>query len=202
METNLTPQDLRDFELRVFSLFESKKIFSPIHLRGGNEEQLIEIFKHVKEEDYCVATWASHLECLLKGVPEDELEAAILRNKSICLSFKKYNIFSSAIVGGNGPIATGLAMGIKRRSERRHVWCFIGDMSFYTGAMQESIRYAEVHDLPITFVIADNGVSVSTPTAACWGNNIKRLAAMSPKCLYYSYTNVFPHAGIGERVLF
>jgi len=202
METSLSVQDLRDFELNIFDLFASKKIFSPVHLRGGNEEQLIKIFKDIKSEDYCICTWASHLECLLKGVPAPELEAAILRNKSISLSFKEYNIFSSAIVGGNGPIATGLAMGIKRLQEDRHVWCFIGDMSFYTGAMQESIRYSEVHDLPITFVIADNGVSVDTPTKVCWGDAIEKLATQSPKCLYYSYTNVFPHAGIGEKVLF
>ena len=68
METSYTPQDLRNFELRVFELFKNKKIKSPIHLRGGNEEQLINIFNNnVKEEDYCICTWASHLECLLKG---------------------------------------------------------------------------------------------------------------------------------------
>ena len=147
MESNLTPQDLREFELEIFELFKNKKITSPIHLRGGNEEQLIEIFKNIRPQDYCFATWASHLECLLKGVPRDQVRAAILNNKSICLSFKEYNIMSSAIVGGNAPIATGIAMGIKRSQEDRKVWCFVGDMSFYTGSVQESLRYAEVHGL-------------------------------------------------------
>ena len=202
METKLTPDDLRQFELRVFDLFKNKHITSPVHLRGGNEEKLIEIFKDINEEDYCICTWASHMECLLKGVPMGELEAAILRNKSICLSFKEYNILSSAIVGGNGPIATGIAMAEKLKKSTSHVWCFVGDMSFYTGSIQESIRYADVHDLPITFVVADNGLSVTTPTQACWGDSIKKIAEESPKCIYYSYTNVFPHAGIGEKVLF
>jgi len=202
METGLAKENLRNFEMKIFSLFKEKKISSPIHLRGGNEKKLIKIFKKINKEDYCFCTWASHLECLLKGVPLDEVEAAIIRNKSICLSFKEYNILSSAIVGGNGPIATGLALGIKLRGEKNHVWCFVGDMSFYTGAIQESIRYSEVHDLPITFVVADNGFSVDTPTSVCWGNSIKPLAEKSPKCIYYSYTNAFPHAGIGEKVLF
>jgi len=202
MENLMTPPELRKFEEKVFQLFKDKKIASPIHLRGGNEEHLIKIFKEIREEDFCVCTWASHLECLLKGVPPDALEDAILRNKSICLSFKDYNIISSAIVGGNGPIAVGLAKSIKDKKEDRKVWCFVGDMSFYTGSIQESIRYSEVHDLPITFVVADNGLSVETPTKACWGNSIKELSENSPKCLYYSYVNVFPHAGIGEKVLF
>jgi pyruvate dehydrogenase E1 component alpha subunit len=202
METNLTPDDLRAFELKIFELFKNKKISSPVHLRGGNESQLIEIFKDINEDDYCICTWASHIECLLKGVPSRILEAAILRNKSICLAFKDYNILSSAIVGGNGPIATGIAQGIKWRGAEQHVWCFVGDMSFYTGIMQESIRYAEVCDLPITFVVADNGVSVLTPTKTCWGDKIQKLAEKSSKCIYYSYINEFPHAGIGESVLF
>lgn len=202
MENLKTPDELRQFELKIFDHFKKAHIASPIHLRGGNEQNLIEIFKQVQPNDYCFCTWASHLECLLKGVPEDQLEAAILRNKSICLSFREYNVISSAIVGGNGPIATGLAMAIKKKSENRHVWCFVGDMSFYTGPIQESIRYSEVHDLPITFVIADNGMSVTTPTKECWGDQIKTLAEKSSKCIYYSYTNEFPHAGIGEKVLF
>lgn len=202
MKTGLTPQDLRDFELEVFQLFKNKKITSPIHLRGGNEEHLINIFKNIKKEDYCFLTWASHLECLLKGVPKDEVKAAILRNKSICLSFKEHNIISSAIVGGNGPIAVGTAMAIKMNNENRHVWCFMGDMSYYTGTSQECIRYSEVHDLPITFVIADNKCSVTTPTREIWGNDIEILTAESKKCIRYEYTNIFPHAGIGEKVLF
>jgi TPP-dependent pyruvate/acetoin dehydrogenase alpha subunit len=202
METNLTTQDLRNFELEIFDLFKNKKIFSPIHLRGGNEECLIDIFKNINKEDYCFLTWASHLECLLKGVPKEEVKNAILKNKSICLSFKEYNIISSAIVGGNGPIAVGVAMGIKQKGEKSHVWCFMGDMSFYTGTSQECIRYAEVHDLPITFVIADNKVSVTTPTREIWGNDIEKITKESKKCIRYEYTNVFPHAGIGEKVLF
>jgi len=202
MDTGLTKEDLRNFELEIFNLFKEKKITSPIHLRGGNEEILINIFKDIKHEDFCFFTWASHLECLLKGVPREDVKQAILRNKSIALSFKDYNIISSAIVGGNAPIAVGTAMGFKMKGEKRHVWCFMGDMSFYTGAAQESIRYADTHDLPITFVIADNRLSVTTPTREVWGNDIDNICNVSKKCIKYEYTNVFPHAGIGEKVLF
>ena len=202
METSLNKNDLREFELEIFELFKNKQIKSPIHLRGGNEEYLIELFKRINPEDYCFFTWASHLECLLKGVPKEQVKAAILKNKSIALSFKDYNIISSAIVGGNAPIAVGVALAIKQKKENRKVWCFIGDMSFYTGAVQESIRYAEVHDLPITFVVADNRLSVTTPTREIWGNDIEKICLESKKCIRYEYTNCFPHAGIGEKVLF
>lgn len=202
METGLSKNDLRQFELEIFELFKNKQIKSPIHLRGGNEEQLIEIFKGINPEDYCFFTWASHIECLLKGVPREQVREAILKNKSIALSFKDYNIISSAIVGGSAPIAVGVALAIKQKKENKKVWCFIGDMSFYTGAAQESIRYAETHDLPITFVVADNRLSVTTPTREVWGNDIEKICLESKKCIRYEYTNCFPHAGIGEKVLF
>jgi TPP-dependent pyruvate/acetoin dehydrogenase alpha subunit len=202
METGITPEELREFEMDIFNLFKLGKITSPIHLRGGNEKHLIEIFKMISKDDYCFFTWASHLECLLKGVSKEEVRDAILRNKSICLSFKEHNIISSAIVGGNAPIAVGVAMGIERKKEGQHVWCFIGDMSYYTGTVQESIRYAEVHDLPITFVVADNGISVETPTREVWGDDIVADTERSPKCIRYEYENVFSHAGIGKEVLF
>jgi len=202
MDAGVTVEEMQSFEKEVFELFKNARIRSPIHLRGGNEEQLIEIFKDIREQDFCFFTWASHLECLLKGVPRDELRQAILNNKSICLSFKEYHIISSAIVGGNAPLATGMAMGFKRSGVDRKVWCFIGDMAFYTGAVLESIRYAEVHDLPITFVVADNKVSVTTPTREIWGNDIETITANSPKCIRYEYTNIYPHAGTGEKVLF
>jgi len=202
METGLTPKELREFELEIFDLFKNKQIHSPIHLRGGNEEQLIEIFKKINHDDYCFLTWASHLECLLKGVPREEVKEKILKNKSICMSFKEHNIISSAIVAGNAPIAVGTALAIKRQDKKNHVWCFVGDMAFYTGTVQEAIRYSEVNDLPITFVVADNGLSVTTPTEKIWGNQIELICSKSSKCLYYRYVNAFPHAGIGEKVLF
>jgi TPP-dependent pyruvate/acetoin dehydrogenase alpha subunit len=202
MDTGLTPEDLRRFELEIFQLFKDKKIHSPIHLRGGNEQQLIKIFKDIQSDDYCFLTWASHLECLLKGVDREKVKEKILNNKSICMSFKEHNIISSAIVAGNAPIAVGVAMGIKKQNKKNKVWCFVGDMAFYTGTVQEAIRYSEVNDLPITFVVADNGLSVTTPTEKIWGNDIENICKNSSKCLYYKYTNAFPHAGIGEKVLF
>lgn len=201
MGKKLTVKELQEFEKDIFKLFEGGEITSPIHLRGGNEEKLIEIFKDINEEDYCFLTWASHLECLLKGVPPEDVRRAILNNKSICLSFKEHNIISSAIVGGNAPIAVGVAQGIKMRGESGKVFCFMGDMSFFTGSAQESIRYSLVNDLPIKFVIADNGLSVTTPTREVWGD-IKELVKDHPKCIYYEYNNTYPHAGIGRKVMF
>ena len=58
----MNEQDLINFEEDIASIYETGKIRAPIHLRSGNEAQLVEIFKDIKVEDYVYSTWASHLQ--------------------------------------------------------------------------------------------------------------------------------------------
>ena len=84
-----------------------------------------------------------------------------------------------------------------------HVWCFLGDMTSETGVAQTSIRYAETHDLPITFVIEDNGISVLTDTRDVWASETLRFNEReSRKVRFFSYKSKYPHAGAGVRVQF
>jgi pyruvate dehydrogenase E1 component alpha subunit len=203
MNVSWTYKSLVDFEEEVANLFNSGKIKSPVHLSDGNEGALLELFKNIKEHDWVLCSWRSHYQCLLKGVPKDKLLDAILAGRSIALGFPEYKIFSSAIVGGQLPISVGIAMAEKKSNTGNHVWCFMGDMTSETGMAQTSIRYAEMHDLPITFVIEDNGLSVLTETRKVW--NSKRLRFeenRSSKIVSYKYKSKYPHAGAGTRVQF
>ena len=203
MNVSWTYKSLVDFEEEVANLFNSGKIKSPVHLSDGNEGALLELFKNIKEHDWVLCSWRSHYQCLLKGVPKDKLLDAILAGRSIALGFPEYKIFSSAIVGGQLPISVGIAMAEKQSNTGNHVWCFMGDMTSETGMAQTSIRYAEMHDLPITFVIEDNGLSVLTETRKVW--NSKRLRFeenRSSKIVSYKYRSKYPHAGAGTRVQF
>lgn len=198
-----TPDELVRFESEIAELFNAGKIRAPIHLYSGNESQIIEIFKSIKASDWVFCSWRSHYQCLLKGVPDDELRNAILQGKSIALCFPKYRIFSSAIVTGQLPIAIGVAMELKRSNQQNHVWCFLGDMTSETGMAQTCIRFAEKYDLPITFVVEDNGVSVLTETRRVWSSETLRYEEhISPKVISYKYTSKYPHAGAGTRVQF
>ena len=59
------------------------------------------------------------------------------------LNFKKYNFYSSSIVGGIIPIALGLAKSLKLKKSKSKVWVFIGDMTFETGLFYECFKYAK-----------------------------------------------------------
>lgn len=203
-----TKEGLISFTEEIKELFNSGRIHAPIHLSRGNENQLITIFKGIKETDWVFATYRSHYAALLKGISPEWLKQEILEGRSIGIFNREHNFFSSAIVGGCLPIALGTAMAIKRKGELRHVWCFVGDMAGHTGIFYECTKYARNFDLPITFVIEDNGLSVNTPTKEVWGANLILPAfgevckRMQGRILYYRYELGFPHSGTGQWIKF
>lgn len=197
-----TEQELIDFETNVAEVFNSGVIKSPVHLYDGNEKQIINVFENICDEDWIFCTWRSHYQCLLKGVPPEILMNDIKAGKSITLCYPEYKIYSSAIVTGSIPISTGVAMDIKRKNQKNHVWCFVGDMASETGTFFENYKYALNHDLPITFVIEDNNKSVCTDTRKVWNTNLLTFNQDSEKIIYYNYQSRYPHAGAGKRIQF
>lgn len=198
-----TVDSLQNFESEIADMFNKGLIRYPVHLSSNNENELIEIFSHISRDDWIFCTWRSHYQCLLKGVPKKVLKQAIVEGRSIALCFPEFKIFSSAIVAGHLAIATGVATSIKKRGAKEKVWCFLGDMTSETGMAQTCIRFAINHDLPITFIIEDNNISVLTDTRGVW-NTSKLTYELSefPNVISYKYKNNYPHAGAGERVQF
>ncbi len=194
-KVSIDKEYLMNFEKEIVDLYEAGKIHSPIHLSGGNEDQLIEIFKNVKDEDWVFSTWRSHYHALLKSKNPEWLKNEILEDRSIHANSNQYKIFSSAIVGGILPIAVGTAMGIRQKNSGEHVWCFVGDMASKMGAFSECTQYAGGQDLPITFVVEDNGIGVYTPTNEVWKNGRADI-------IKYEYERRYPHYGIGKWVDF
>lgn len=190
--------ELLAFEQEMAEEFEAGHIKAPLHLAGGNEEQLIRIFDdRIRPSDWVLTTWRAHYHALLKGVPRGKVKDAILRGRSISLCFPEYRVLSSGIVGGICPIAVGLGWAIKRNDGDEYVYCFVGDMAAETGIYHECSKYAAGHRLPVEFIIEDNGVSVLTDTREVWGETWN-LAEAS----YYPYVLTRPHVGTGKFVRF
>src|SRR4029079_19464874 len=109
------------------------QIRAPVHLAGGNERQLVELFRDIPASDWICCSWRSPYHGLLHGVPRETVRTAILAGHSIALCFPQHRVISSAIVGGIAPIAVGLALGIKRRGGPERVHVFIGAMTAVSG---------------------------------------------------------------------
>ena len=187
-----TADDLRAFERRLESIWLAGLIHSPVHFCGGNEDQLVAIFQEIPRTGFVCSTWRSHFHALLHEVPADLILDAIMTGHSMNLNFPEYRFFSSAIVGGTLSIACGIA------STGRPVWCFVGDMTASIGAFHDAQQYAEGHDLPVTFIIEDNGLATNTPTRETWEAKPNRRC----RTLRYQYSRTYPHVGLAEKVVF
>ena len=199
----MTKEELIAFEEDIAQLFNQGKIRAPVHLYSGNEEQMIEVFKPIRKQDWLFCSWRSHYQCLLKGVPKDVVRAEIVAGRSISLCFPDYRIYSSAIVGGVVPISVGAAMAIQRRREDARVYCCLGDMTAETGIVHEAIKYSRNHRLPIHFIVEDNEKSVCTDTREVWNQPRLTFEGVNDEYVsYYRYSTKYPHAGAGVRVQF
>jgi TPP-dependent pyruvate/acetoin dehydrogenase alpha subunit len=187
------------FEKKIADHWEAGRIKGPVHLSGGNEKEILEIGKRIKPTDWVFSTWRSHYHALIKGIPSEWLEQEILEGRSITIVSQEYKFYSSAIVGAIIPIATGVALANKRDGKDDKVWCFIGDMAFETGGFMEMHKYSMRYNLPIIFVVEDNGVSTNTPTAETW-NGIK--SGVPDNVIWYNYKKKWPHYGTGKWVIF
>ena len=193
-----TEEKLIRFEQSIVDIWEAGKIKGPVHLSNGNEGSLIEIFKRIKETDWVFSTWRSHYHWVLKGLSADYATEIIKEGKSITMCEHEEKFYASAIVGGTLPIALGVASAIKKDGGDDKVWVFVGDMSFESGIFYEVHKYARNFDLPLYFVVEDNGVSTYTPTKATW--NEKR--EVPSDVIHYTYKSKYPHYGSGKWIAF
>ena len=193
-----TEEKLIRFEQSIVDIWEAGKIKGPVHLSNGNEGSLIEIFKRIKETDWVFSTWRSHYHWVLKGLSADYATEIIKEGKSITMCEHEERFYASAIVGGTLPIALGVASAIKKDGGDDKVWVFVGDMSFESGIFYEVHKYARNFDLPLYFVVEDNGVSTYTPTEATW--NKKR--EVPSDVIHYTYKSKYPHYGSGKWIAF
>ena len=191
--------DMIKFEDKIVEYWEAGKIKGPVHLSGGNEDELIEIGKRIKPNDWIFSTWRSHYHALIKGISPDWIEKEILEGRSITLINKSEKFYASAIVGSILSVSVGVALSNKMSKNDEVVWCFIGDMAFESGIFYEMHKYATNYKLPIRFIIEDNNMSTNTPTIETWGGTKRDIPS---DVIWYNYKNKWPHYGTGKWVTF
>lgn len=206
MKEKMTAEKLRAFSTYVKHLFELGKINTPVHLSGGNEENLITIFATIKEEDYVFSTHRSHYHYLLKGGCEHKLVEELLGTKygmckgmgrSMHLYDKSINFYTSAIVGGICPIACGVGLSLKKKKSTAHAYVFVGDGAEDTGSFLEAIRFSLARALPITWIVEDNDLAVGSTKKDRWHNFCP---VYSSNVIRYEYRLTHPHVGVGKHV--
>ena len=195
MQMSLTKQDLIAFERSLADRYDDGHYPYLVHFSGGNEDQLIELFKEIEPGDWIFSTHRSHYHWLLSGGSTDHLESLIARGKSMFVFDRARNFYTSSILAATPAIAAGVAWALKRKGSSRKVWCFIGDGAADEGHFYEAARYVEGFGLPCTFIVEDNNRSVSACRDERWGCYAEPCQF---KCVRrYSYEPTYPHGGSG-----
>lgn len=195
-----TIEELIAFENGVKAEWERGELPYLLHLAGGNEGPLVDIFARIKKGDWIFGSHRSHYHYLLAGGDPVELGAKIRDGQSMFLYKRDLNFLASAILAGNCCIAAGVALAIQeahgpRSSIPPHVWCFLGDGAEDEGHFYEAVRFVQGRCLPCTFIIEDNNRSVDTSVAKRHGTETR--FEWGSHVIRYHYTPTYPHAGSG-----
>ena len=163
---------IREFEERVHVEFSRGDIPGFVHLYAGEEASATGIMTHLRQEDRIASTHRGHGHCIAKGVDVKGMMAEIFGKKiGVCggkggsmhiADLDKGMMGANGILGAGAPLACGAALAAKYRGNGDIAISFIGDGASNQGTFLESLNLASIWDLPVIFVVENNGYAEST----------------------------------------
>lgn len=163
---------IRKFEDKCAELYTQQKIRGFLHLYDGEEAVAVGIIPVLESKDRLVATYREHAHALVRGVSMSSILAEMYGNAEGCAGGRggSMHLFSrdtnfyggNAIVGGGLPLAVGLALADRMRSEDRVTTCFFGEGAVAEGEFHESLNLAALWQLPVLFICENNGYAMGT----------------------------------------
>ncbi|MDA1188086.1 MAG: pyruvate dehydrogenase (acetyl-transferring) E1 component subunit alpha [Chloroflexi bacterium] len=159
-------QLIRQFEEECSRLYMQGKIRGFLHLYIGEEAVAVGAIPTLKPQDYIVSHYRDHGHALVRGLDPRAVMAELMgkatgtsggRGGSMHLFDVSKGFWGGyAIVGGQMPIAVGLALSAKLKKEDRVTVCFFGDGAVNEGEFHESLNLAALWKLPIVFFLENN----------------------------------------------
>jgi len=175
---------IRKFEQVSLRSYNSGKMGGFLHLYIGQEAVVTGTQSLLGENDHTITAYRNHGHALAAGMGMNECMAELYGKGTGCSNGKGGSMHFFApdkgywgghgIVAGQTPLGTGLAYGLKYRGLKGCALAFLGDGAVNQGSFHESLNLAELWDLPVIFVIENNGYSM--------GTSQKRSSAF-PSCL-------------------
>lgn len=163
---------IRRFEERCNALFMQGRIPSTLHLYIGQEAVAVGVCAHLRITDYVLGTHRPHGQAIAKGVALRDIMAELMAKATGCSKGKAGSMHvgdirvgmppAIGIVGGNAPIAVGMALAQKRLGSDNITVCFFGDGAANEGSMHEAMNMAAIWSLPVVFVCENNLYGAST----------------------------------------
>ncbi len=163
---------IRRFEEKCAESYSLGKIGGFCHLYIGQEAVAVGALSALKPDDYVLASYREHGHAIAKGVPPDEVMAELYGKAGGSSSGKggSMHIFDAdrnflgghGIVGGQIPLATGVAFATKYKGTDQVTLCFFGEAAVNQGAFHESLNMAQLWKLPCIYICENNQYGMGT----------------------------------------
>jgi pyruvate dehydrogenase E1 component alpha subunit len=169
-----TMRTIREFEERVHEEFAAGQIPGAVHLYAGQEAVATGVCATLADADYIASTHRGHGHAIAKGCDLTGMMLEIFgKAGGLCggkggsmhiADFDRGMLGANGIAAGGVPLACGAALSAKLRDSGQVAVAFVGDGGVNQGAFAESLTLASVWELPVVFVVEDNGYAQSTGT--------------------------------------
>ena len=164
---------IRRFEEKAAELYTLGKIGGFCHLYIGQEGVGAGAISTLGSDDYILASYREHGHALVRGVDPGEIMAELCGKQSGVSKGKggSMHLFDKgrgflgghAIVGGQIPLATGVAFASKYLKQPRVTLCFFGEAAVNIGSFHESLNLAALWKLPVVYICENNRFGMGTP---------------------------------------
>jgi pyruvate dehydrogenase E1 component alpha subunit len=163
---------IRRFEERSLRAYQAKKIGGFLHLYIGQEAVAVGCCSLMTPNDHVITAYRDHGHAIAVGMDTKPLMAELYGKATGCSKGKGGSMHyfdpsrnfwgGHGIVGGQIPLGVGLAYGLKYKGIKGAAMAFMGDGAVNQGAVHEAYNLASLWNLPVVFVIENNGYSMGT----------------------------------------
>ena len=163
---------IRRFEQRALKAYAAQKMGGFVHLYIGQESVATGACSLMGDDDHVITAYRCHGHALAVGMSMNECMAELYGKATGCSKGKGGSMHFFApdknfwgghgIVGGQTPLGLGLAYGLKYKGLKGSALCFLGDGAVNQGCFYESLNMAALFELPVIYVIENNGYSMGT----------------------------------------
>jgi pyruvate dehydrogenase E1 component alpha subunit len=163
---------IRRFEERAGEMYAKAKIGGFLHLCIGEEAAIVGAVRAMRDNDYLISTYREHGQALARGVPANAVMAELFgredgtsrgRGGSMHLFDAERRFFGGyGIVGGNLPIAAGIALASDYTGADDCTLCMFGDGAANQGTFGETMNLAALWRLPVVFFVVNNQFGMGT----------------------------------------
>jgi pyruvate dehydrogenase E1 component alpha subunit len=163
---------IRRFEEEAGRQYQRAKAGGFLHLGIGEEATIVGVASTMREQDYLIGTYRTHGHAIARGTEPRHVMAELFgrvdgtsggRGGSMHIFDREHRFMGGyGIVGGNLPIAAGLALASEYKGEDAVTVCMFGDGASNAGNFGETMNLAALWKLPVFFLVENNLYGMGT----------------------------------------